>query len=80
MLLSFAAFIVQTRTQIVNEVDSSVVVLMLDLFPGCKVIETGTGSGCMSLAIARCVAPTGHVYSYEYNAVRAETAKEEFKK
>lgn len=63
-----------------NEVDSSVVVLMLDLYPGCKVIETGTGSGCMTLAIARCVGPTGHVHSFEFNSVRAETASEEFKK
>ncbi len=70
----------QTRTQIVNEVDASVVTMMLDVYPGCKVVESGTGSGCMTLSLARAVYPDGHVYSFEYNKVRAETATEEFKK
>jgi tRNA (adenine57-N1/adenine58-N1)-methyltransferase len=53
---------------------------MLDVHPGCKVVESGTGSGCMTLALARAVNPSGHVYSYEFNAVRAQKAQEEFNK
>jgi tRNA (adenine57-N1/adenine58-N1)-methyltransferase catalytic subunit len=64
----------------VNEVDASVVTMMLDVFPGCKVVESGTGSGCMTLSLARAVYPNGHVYTYEYNKVRAETAREEFQR
>ena len=64
----------KTRTQIVNELDASVVSLNLDLYPGCVVVESGTGSGCMTLAMARAVYPNGHVHTYEYNGVRAQTA------
>ena len=31
-------------------------------------------TGNMTLAIARCVAPTGHVHTFEYNALRADAA------
>jgi tRNA (adenine57-N1/adenine58-N1)-methyltransferase len=64
----------------VNEIDSSTVLLLLDVHPGSQVVESGTGSGCMSLALARAVSPNGKVHSFEFNSVRAETAREEFKK
>ena len=70
---------ITTRTQIVNELDSSVCTFYLDLYPGCKVVESGTGSGCMSLSIIRAVLPTGHLYTYEYNPVRAAKVVEEFR-
>lgn len=69
---------ITARTQIVNELDSSVCTFYLDLYPGCKVVESGTGSGCMSLSIIRAVLPTGHLYTYEYNPVRAAKVVEEF--
>ncbi|KAJ1438768.1 S-adenosyl-L-methionine-dependent methyltransferase [Ochromonadaceae sp. CCMP2298] len=69
---------VHTRTQIVNELDSSVVTLNLDVFPGCVVVESGTGSGCMTMSLARAVHPNGHVHTFEYNGVRAQKAQEEF--
>lgn len=70
---------VNVRTQIVDEVDSSICVGYLDMHPGYRVIESGTGSGCMSLAILRAIAPTGHLYTYEFNPTRADAAREEFK-
>jgi tRNA (adenine57-N1/adenine58-N1)-methyltransferase len=70
----------QTRTQIVDEVDSSVITLNLDVHPGFTVVETGTGSGCMTMSLARAVHPSGHVYTFEYNGVRAQKAREEFDK
>lgn len=73
-------FATQTRTQIVDELDSSVVSLALDLYPGCIVVESGTGSGCMTLAMAKCISPSGQVYTYEYNATRATAAAEMFQK
>ena len=33
-----------TRTQIVDEVDCSVISFYLDIFPGCSVVESGTGT------------------------------------
>lgn len=71
---------VNTRTQIVNTMDACIITLNLDVFPGCVVVESGTGSGCMTLSLARAVAPTGHVHTYEYNPNRAETARAEFSK
>jgi len=69
---------VRTRTQIINELDSSIIIFQLDIFPGSVVVESGTGSGCMTCALARTVSPNGHVHTFEYNAVRAETARQEF--
>ena len=66
------------RTQIVNDLDAGFIVFHLDLHPGCVVVESGTGSGCMTVAIARTISPHGHVHTFEYNAVRADTAREEF--
>ena len=54
------------------------VTLNLDVHPGCVVVESGTGSGCMTLSLARAVHPTGHVYTFEYNGVRGQKAREEF--
>lgn len=71
---------VHSRTQIVDEVDSSVVVSRLNIQPGWTVIESGTGSGCMTLCLARAIYPNGHVYTFEYNQVRADEAREEFKR
>jgi len=68
------------RTQIVHELDQSMVVFVLDLKPGCVVLESGTGSGAMSTAIARAVAPGGKVWTYEFNKDRADKATEEVRK
>ena len=71
---------VTTRTQIVNTMDACIITANMDVFPGCVVVESGTGSGCMTLSLARAVAPHGHVFTYEYNKSRAETVKDEFVK
>lgn len=44
-------------------------------------IETfvGTGSGSFSHSIARTIAPTGHLFSFEYHEERANLARQEFK-
>ena len=54
-----------TRTQIVNTTDASVIAFNLDLHPGSVVVESGTGSGCMTLAIANCVgSPLKEMFRY----------------
>lgn len=53
------------NTQIIYGKDAAQIVLRLNLYPGRVVVEAGTGSGGLTLVLARAVMPTGHVYSYE---------------
>ena len=52
-------------TQIIYGKDAAQIALRLNLYPGRRVVEAGTGSGGLTLLLARTVMPTGHVYSYE---------------
>ncbi|KAI9477642.1 tRNA (adenine-N(1)-)-methyltransferase catalytic subunit trm61 [Coemansia sp. RSA 989] len=70
--------VVPHRTQILYLPDISFISLYLDLKPGKVVIESGTGSGSFSHSIARTVAPTGHLFTFEYHELRAQTARQEF--
>ena len=57
-------------TQIIFPKDVAHIVMRLNLFPGRRVVEAGTGSGGLTLALARAVMPSGRVYTYE---VKPET-------
>lgn len=54
------------------------VMLHLDLKPGAIVVESGTGSGSLSVALAKAVMEEGHLFTFEFNLMRAKKAKEEF--
>ncbi|KAL3808191.1 hypothetical protein ACHAXA_009546 [Cyclostephanos tholiformis] len=66
------------RTQIVHELDASMIVHYLDIGPNMVVCESGTGSGAMSHAILRSIAPLGKLHTYEFNRMRVEKARLEF--
>eukprot|EP00934_Nitzschia_sp_Nitz4_P003048 Nitzschia sp. Nitz4//scaffold211_size37880//25510//26884//NITZ4_007711-RA/size37880-augustus-gene-0.61-mRNA-1//-1//CDS//3329541994//3038//frame0 len=68
------------RTQIVHELDASMIVFYLHLRPNMLVCESGTGSGALSHCILRTIAPKGHLHTYEFNEMRANTARQEFAK
>ncbi len=53
------------NTQIVYPKDSGYILLKLDIFPGKKIAEAGTGSGAMTAIFSRAVGSEGRVYSYE---------------
>lgn len=52
-------------SQIVYPKDAGYLLLRLSIGPGVRVIEAGTGSGGLTLVLARSVAPSGTVYSYD---------------
>ncbi|CAI9094383.1 OLC1v1030108C2 [Oldenlandia corymbosa var. corymbosa] len=68
------------RTQILYIADISFVIMYLEIFPGCIVLESGTGSGSLTTSLARAVAPTGHVYTFDFHEQRASLAREDFAK
>jgi tRNA (adenine57-N1/adenine58-N1)-methyltransferase len=57
--------LIKRTTQIMYPKDIGYVLVKLSVMSGAKVIEAGTGSGGLTLALARAVGPTGRVFSYE---------------
>jgi tRNA (adenine57-N1/adenine58-N1)-methyltransferase len=55
----------ERRTQVIYPKDMGFILLMADVGPGSRVVEAGTGSGALTLALANAVRPDGKVYSYE---------------
>lgn len=70
--------VLEHRTQILYAPDIALVCAEMELKPGSVIVESGTGSGSLTHALARCVAPHGRVWTYEFNETRATMAKEEF--
>jgi tRNA (adenine57-N1/adenine58-N1)-methyltransferase len=56
---------IKRSTQIVYPKEAGRIIFKLNIYPGRRVIEAGTGSGALTLALARFVGPHGRVYSYE---------------
>jgi tRNA (adenine57-N1/adenine58-N1)-methyltransferase len=55
------------RTQVLYPKDIGYLLLQLDLGSGSRVVEAGTGSGALTMAMANAVRPEGKVYTYEIN-------------
>ena len=53
------------NTQIMYPKDIGFVLMSLNIGPGQRVMEAGTGSGALTTALAWVVGPTGQVFSYE---------------
>lgn len=55
--------------------DAATICFLLDLAPGMRVLEAGSGSGGLTLYLARAVGPTGQVWSYESRPRHLERAR-----
>jgi len=52
-------------SQIIYPKDIAAILMLADIFPGAKVLEAGTGSGALTMALLRAVGKGGTVVSYE---------------
>ncbi len=56
---------VKRISQIVYPKEAGYILMRLNIVPGARVVEAGTGSGALTLTLSRFVRPDGRVYSYE---------------
>jgi tRNA (adenine57-N1/adenine58-N1)-methyltransferase catalytic subunit len=64
------------NTQIMYPKDIGFILITMGIGPGSRVIETGTGSGGLTQALAFMVGDNGHVYSYEKREEMQKLARE----
>lgn len=67
--------------QVIYPKDLGPILILADVFPGARVLESGVGSGALTLALLRAVGSTGRVTGYEIRddfARRARTNVEGF--
>ena len=55
----------QRQAQPIYPKDLGAILIGADIHPGARVLEAGTGTGALTLAVLRAVGPTGLVVSYE---------------
>ncbi len=51
--------------QVIYPKDLGPILILADVFPGARVLESGVGSGALTTALLRAVGSTGHVTGYE---------------
>ena len=71
---------VKRKTQIIYPKEAGRIIFKLNIYAGRRVIEAGTGSGALTLALARFVSPGGRVYSYEARAEMLQNAQANLEK
>ena len=60
--------------QVIYPKDLAMILFWADIYPGCRVLEAGTGSGALTLALLRAVGPEGRVITFEQRAEFARRA------
>src|ERR1700682_252223 len=65
----------QRQAQPIYPKDLGAILVAADIRPGAKVLEAGTGTGALTLAVLRAVGPDGLVVSYEQREEFLEAAR-----
>jgi tRNA (adenine57-N1/adenine58-N1)-methyltransferase catalytic subunit len=75
---TFAESVVERRRQAqpIYPKDLGAILVFADLFPGARVLETGTGTGALTIAALRAVGAAGSVVSIELREEFLEAARE----
>ncbi len=68
------------QSQIIFPKDAGYIILRLGVAPGSIVVEAGTGSGGLCLALATIVGDEGHVYSYDERSTMLTIAEENLRR
>ena len=58
--------------QVIYPKDLGPILVLADVFPGARILESGVGSGALTTALLRAIGPSGHVTGYE---IRDDFAK-----
>lgn len=70
--------------QVIYPKDVGPLLVYADVFPGARVLEAGSGSGALTIALCRAVGPEGRVVSYElreeFHSVARRNAEDFFGK
>jgi tRNA (adenine57-N1/adenine58-N1)-methyltransferase len=51
--------------QVIYPKDLGPILMLADVFPGARILESGVGSGALTMTLLRATGPTGHVHGYE---------------
>ena len=65
--------------QVIYPKDQGAILTYADVFPGARVLEAGSGSGALTIALVRAVGPSGVVVSYEVRDEHREQAEANLK-
>ena len=68
------------KTQITYPKDIALIVMFSGIGPGSRVMESGTGTGALTTALAHYVKPNGKIYTYELREEFRKNAEKNLKK
>ena len=68
------------NTQITYPKDAALIIMFSGIGPGSRVVESGTGTGALTTALAHYVKPNGKVYTYEWRSEFQKNAEKNLKR
>src|SRR5206468_7654272 len=74
----FADFVLKMPrgAQVIYPKDLGPILVYADIHPGARVLEAGTGSGALTIALCRATGPEGRVVSYDLRTDHRDQATE----